>query len=219
MLKKTEIAELMRRMDAEYGTNIRCFLNHENAWQLLVATILSAQCTDACVNTVTPGLFEKYKSPGAFANADIEELSRDIRSTGFFRNKAKNIIGAMKIIDEKYHGEMPSDIEELTALPGVGRKTANVIRTTVHDIPSIVVDTHVKRLSKLMGLTKNDDPEKIEFDLMKKIPKDHWSQLNLQFVSHGRKVCRAGRPDCKACVLKDVCEHGRKTLALFTEGC
>lgn len=219
MLKKPDIAELLRRMDAEYGTNIKCFLEHENAWQLLVATILSAQCTDACVNMVTPGLFEKYKSPGAFANADFAELCDDVRSTGFFRNKAKNIIGAMTVIDEKYHGEVPSDIEELTALPGVGRKTANVIRTTIYGIPSIVVDTHVKRLSNLMGLTKNDDPEKIEFDLMKKIPEDHWSQLNLQFVSHGRRVCRAGKPDCVGCVLKDVCEHGRKTLALFTEGC
>lgn len=209
MLKKKETNELLRRMDAEYGTDLKCYLSHENAWQLLVATILSAQCTDARVNMVTPGLFEKYPSPGAFAVADYDELCEDIKSTGFYHNKAKSIKGAMKEVAEKYGGIVPSDINLLTKLPGVGRKTANVIRSNVYGLPSVVVDTHVKRISKLTGLTENTDPVKVEFDLMKKIPEDHWSLINLQFIAHGRKICISGRPKCGECILKGICEHER----------
>ena len=168
---KKRTGEILKLLTEEYGTEYKCYLNHENAWQLLIATMLSAQCTDARVNIVTKDLFVKYPSVQAFADADLKELEQDIHSTGFYHNKAKNIIACCKTLMEKYDGEVPSDIESLTSLAGVGRKTANVIRGNIFNEPSIVVDTHVKRISNKLGFTKETDPVKIEFDLMKKLPK------------------------------------------------
>lgn len=202
---KKRIKKILELLDREYGTEYRCFLEYKDAWQLLVATILSAQCTDARVNIVTRDLFVKYPSVEALANADVKELEGDIHSTGFYHNKAKNIKACAKELMEKYNGEVPSDIDELTALPGVGRKTANVIRGNIYDIPSIVVDTHVKRISRKLGLTKEEDPVKIEYDLMKKLPKDHWILWNIDIITLGRSICKAPVPKCRECFLKEVC--------------
>ena len=166
-------------LDERYGTEYVCYLTHENAWQLLIATILSAQCTDARVNLVTKDLFVKYPSVEALANADLKELEQDIRSTGFYHNKAKNIIACCRDLVEKFGGEVPSSLEDLTSLAGVGRKTANVIRGNIFHEPSVVVDTHVKRISRRLGLTKETDPEKIEMELMKVLPEDHWILYNI----------------------------------------
>lgn len=204
MTKHTK--EILDRLDAEYGTEYKCYLNHENAWQLLIATMLSAQCTDARVNIVTKDLFVKYPTVQAFADADLEELERDIHSTGFYHNKAKNIIACCKSLVELYDGEVPRDLDQLTALAGVGRKTANVIRGNIFHDPSIVVDTHVKRISKKLGLTKEDDPVKVEFELMKVLPKDHWILYNIQIIRLGRTICKAPTPICEECFLKDVCK-------------
>ena len=168
--KRTE--EILRRLDEVYGTEYICYLNHETPWQLLIAVILSAQCTDARVNIVTKDLFLKYDTLEKFANADLKELEQDIKPTGFFHNKAKNIIACAKRLIEAYGGEVPSDLDDLLTLAGVGRKTANVIRGNIYNQPSIVVDTHVKRISKRLGFTKEEDPEKIEYELMRKLPKD-----------------------------------------------
>ena len=183
MTKRT--AEILKRLDEAYGTEYVCYLNHETPWQLLIAVILSAQCTDARVNIVTKDLFQKYPSLEAFANADLKELEQDIHSTGFYHNKAKNIISCARTLVEKYDGEVPRELEELTALAGVGRKTANVIRGNIYHEPSVVVDTHVKRISKKLGFTKEDDPVKIEYDLMKVLPKDHWILYNIQIITLG----------------------------------
>ncbi len=156
--EKARIKEILFRLDTQYGTDYKCYLEHENPWQLLIATILSAQCTDARVNIVTKDLFVKYPTLEAFAAADVKELEQDIRSTGFYHNKAKNIIACTKTLIEKYNGQVPQKLEDLTSLAGVGRKTANVIRGNIYYDPSIVVDTHVKRISKKLGLTKEDDP-------------------------------------------------------------
>ena len=172
MTKKTKA--ILDLLDERYGTDYRCYLNHENAWQLLIATILSAQCTDARVNLVTADLFRKYTDVAAFAAADLKELEKDIHSTGFYHNKAKNIIACCKDLIEKFGGEVPESLEDLTSLAGVGRKTANVIRGNIYHEPSIVVDTHVKRISKKLGLTEEEDPYKVEQDLMKALPKEHW---------------------------------------------
>ena len=192
-------------MDQEYGTDYRCYLNHETPWQLLIAVILSAQCTDARVNIVTESLFKKYDSIAAFANAELKELEKDIHSTGFYHMKAKNIISCCKDLLEKHGGEVPREMKELTALAGVGRKTANVIRGNIYNEPSIVVDTHVKRISKKLGLTENEDPEKVEYDLMKVLPKEHWILWNIQIITLGREICTARSPKCDSCFLKDHC--------------
>ena len=200
-----KIMAILDALDKEYGTDYVCYLNHENAWQLLIATMLSAQCTDARVNIVTKDLFVKYPSVQAFADADLKELEQDIHSTGFYHNKAKNIIACCKVLVEKYDGEVPSDIESLTDLAGVGRKTANVIRGNIFNEPSIVVDTHVKRISNKLGFTKETDPVKIEFDLMKKLPKDHWILCNIHLIRLGRTICKAQKPNCEECFLKELC--------------
>lgn len=202
-----QVTDILNAFDREYGTEYKCYLNHENAWQLLIATILSAQCTDARVNIVTENLFKKYPTVEAFAEADLHELEQDIRSAGFYHNKAVNIIGCCRKLVEDFGGEVPSSIEELTSLPGVGRKTANVIRGNIFHDPSIVVDTHVKRISGLLGLTDYDDPVKIEFDLMKKLPKDHWILYNIHVIRLGRTICVANRPACEQCFLKDFCKN------------
>ena len=175
--EKQQVAEICRILNETYGTDYKCYLNHENAWQLLIATMLSAQCTDARVNIVTKDLFVKYPTLQAFADADIKELEKDIYSTGFYKNKAKNIIGCAKKLISEYGGEVPSDIESLTKLDGVGRKTANVIRGNIYHEPSIVVDTHVKRISRLLGLTDSDDPVKIEHELMESFQRNSGSYI------------------------------------------
>ena len=208
MTKRT--AEILKRLDEAYGTEYVCYLNHETPWQLLIAVILSAQCTDARVNIVTKDLFQKYPSLEAFANADLKELEQDIHSTGFYHNKAKNIISCARTLVEKYDGEVPRELEELTALAGVGRKTANVIRGNIYHEPSVVVDTHVKRISKKLGFTKEDDPVKIEYDLMKVLPKDHWILYNIQIITLVRSICTARNPKCTECFLSDLCKGSGK---------
>lgn len=198
--------EILDRLDKEYGTEYICYLNHETPWQLLIAVILSAQCTDARVNIVTKDLFQKYDTLEKFANANLEELEQDIKPTGFYHNKAKNIIACAKRLVYEFGGEVPKTLEELTSLAGVGRKTANVIRGNIYHEPSIVVDTHVKRISKRLGFTKETDPEKIEYELMKVLPKDHWILYNIQIISFGRNICFARSPKCENCFLQDLCK-------------
>ena len=210
MTKKERAARVAELLNEEYGTNLHTYLEYNTPWQLLFATILSAQCTDDRVNMVTRELYKKYTSVKDFAEADENELMKDIFSTGFYRNKAKNIIACAKVLLEEYGGEVPSDIDLLVKLPGVGRKTANVVRGNIYNEPSIVVDTHVKRVSKLLGLTASDDPVKVEFDLMKVLPKEQWILFNIQVIAHGRKVCIAGRPKCSECVLREVCKSAPK---------
>ncbi len=210
--EKEQVAEICRILNETYGTDYKCYLNHENAWQLLIATMLSAQCTDARVNIVTKDLFVKYPTLQAFADADIKELEKDIYSTGFYKNKAKNIIGCAKKLISEYGGEVPSDIESLTKLDGVGRKTANVIRGNIYHEPSIVVDTHVKRISRLLGLTDSDDPVKIEHELMEKLPKEQWILYNIQIITLGRTICIARRPKCAECALNRVCPSANAKL-------
>ena len=205
MKKRTR--QILEILDDQYGTEYRCYLNYETPWQLLIATMLSAQCTDARVNIVTESLFKKYPSASAFASADLKELEQDIKPTGFYHNKAKNIISCMKDIVDKYDGEVPKSLEELTSLAGVGRKTANVIRGNIYHEPSVVVDTHVKRISNRLGLTKNQDPEKIEQDLMKELPKDHWILYNIQIITFGRTICTARSPRCEECFLQKYCKE------------
>lgn len=203
---KKNTKEILDRLDREYGSEYVCYLHHENALQLLIATMLSAQCTDARVNMVTPDLFQKYKTAEDFANADLKELEQAIRSTGFYHNKAKNIIACCKQLVEKYNGEVPNSLEALTNLAGVGRKTANVVRGNIYHEPSVVVDTHVKRISRKLGLTKNEDPVKIEFDLMKELPKDHWIIYNIHIIRLGRTICKAPTPRCEECFLQECCK-------------
>lgn len=210
MTAKERAKLITERLDAEYTTELTCYLNHDNAWQLLVATILSAQCTDARVNIVTAELFKKYTTLEALASADIRELEEDIRTTGFYHNKARNIKACAAELLERHGGEVPSDIESLTALSGVGRKTANVIRGNIFNEPSIVVDTHVKRISGKLGLTKETDPVKIEMALMKVVPKDHWILYNIQIIRLGRTICTARNPKCDECFLKDLCKAVKK---------
>lgn len=201
-----KVKKILELFDQFYPTDDKCYLNYEEDWQLLIATILSAQCTDDRVNSVTEDLFKKYKTIDDFANAKIEILEQDIKSTGFYRNKAKNIISACRMLVDKYNYKMPSDVEELTNLPGVGRKTANVVRSHIFNLPSIVVDTHVKRISKKLGLTKSNDPVKIEFVLMDIFPEEHWIRYNTQAIAHGRKICKARSPKCDECGFFDVCD-------------
>lgn len=209
---KQKITNVMDLLDQYYPTEDKCYLNYSKDYELLIATMLSAQCTDDRVNIVTKDLFKKYTSLQAFANANLSELERDIHSTGFYRNKAKNIIACTRELIEKYNGVLPSGIDELTSLAGVGRKTANVVRTHIFHIPSIVVDTHVKRISNKIGFTKSDDPVKIEFELMKILPEEHWGRYNTQIIAHGRTICKARKADCENCFLNKDCSEGIKKL-------
>lgn len=209
MKEGERIQEILARLDAQYGTDSRVYLEHENAWQLLIATILSAQCTDQRVNQVTRQLFRDYSSLEAFAQADQTALEQAIFPTGFYHNKARNIIACAKQLLERHGGQVPRDIESLTALSGVGRKTANVIRGNIYNIPSIVVDTHVGRIARKLGLTTQQDPEKVEYELMKKIPEDHWILINLDLIALGRSLCTARNPRCGECFLKDLCPGRR----------
>lgn len=205
MTKRT--SEILQRLDEKYGTDAICYLEHHTAGELLIATILSAQCTDARVNIVTKDLFVKYPDMQAFANADQKELEQDIRSIGFYHSKAKNIIACAQKICSEYNGEVPDTLEKLTSLPGVGRKTANVILGNVYNKPSVVVDTHVKRISKRLGFTTETDPEKVEYDLMKVLPEDHWILYNMQIITFGRQICFARNPKCEECFLTDYCKE------------
>ena len=202
-----KVNTIMTTFIKEYGEDFKCYLNHSTPEELLIATMLSAQCTDARVNVVTEKLFTKYPNVEAFANADLNELKQDIYQTGFYHNKAKNIIATCKILIEKYNGKVVNDIAKLTELPGVGRKTANVIRGNIFKEPSVVVDTHVKRISKRLGLTKEDDPVKIEYELMKKIPRDYWILINIHFIRFGREICMARSPKCELCFIKGECNY------------
>lgn len=182
-------------------------LRHRSPLQLMIATILSAQCTDERVNMVTPALFEKYPDARAFAGSDTAELESMIHTTGFFRQKAKSIQNATRKLVEEYGGEVPRGMEELTGLPGVGRKTANVIRGGAWGIPGITVDTHVKRLSRRLGLTDHTDPVKIEFELNELLPEERWFDFSSRMIFHGRRVCVSRKPDCGNCPLTDLCRH------------
>ena len=204
---RNKVTNVLSLLDHMYPTEDKCYLNYSNAYELLIATMLSAQCTDDRVNIVTENLFKKYTSLEAFAQADIKELEQDIRSTGFYHNKAKNIILAANQLINQYNGEVPSDVASLTSLAGVGRKTANVVRTHIFHIPSIVVDTHVKRISKKLGFTQSDDPVKIEFELMDIFPEEHWGRYNTQVIAHGRTICKARKPDCENCQLNKECDY------------
>lgn len=203
--REERVHAILAALDREYGTEYRCYLNHETPWQLLIAVILSAQCTDARVNIVTEDLFRKYDSLEKFALADLKELEQDIHSIGFYHMKAKNIIACCKTLLENHEGQVPGSVEELTALAGVGRKTANVIRGNIYNEPSIVVDTHVKRISRKLGLAKSEDPEKIEYELMKVLPKDHWILWNIHIITLGRTICVARKPKCGECFLREYC--------------
>ena len=209
---KKRTGEIIEILNECYGTEYVCYLDYETPWQLLIATILSAQCTDARVNIVTKDLFRKYTSVKDFANANLYELEKDIKSTGFYRNKAKNIIACMKDVDSRFDGEIPRDIEDLTSLAGVGRKTANVIRSNIYRDPSVVVDTHVMRISKRLKMTKESTPEKIEIDLMKELPKEHWILWNIQIIAFGRSICMARNPKCMECPLTDYCRDYSRYL-------
>ncbi|MEE8349709.1 MAG: endonuclease III [Acidobacteriota bacterium] len=205
--EEQRIAEVLRGLEDEYP-DVNCALLHQNPFQLLVATILSAQCTDVRVNLVTPALFARYPSPKALAQAEVGELQDLIHSTGFFRNKAKNLMGAAGKMIASFNGKVPATMEELLSLPGVARKTANVVLGTAYGISEgVVVDTHVKRLSNRLGLTHQQDPRKIEQDLIRAVPRNRWIDLSHQLIHHGRRVCKARRPQCEKCVLNDLCPY------------
>ncbi len=210
MKRTIQVSRILEILDEHYPKNVVCYLDHETPFQLLIATILSAQCTDDRVNKVTPGLFKKYPSVQSFAEANLSQLEEDIKSTGFYKNKAKNIIACSQKILSDCQGIVPSSIEVLTSLSGVGRKTANVIRGNIFHIPSIVVDTHVKRISIRLGLTLHTDPTQIEMDLMALLPKEHWIRYNTQIIAHGRAICVARSPKCSICMFLSVCPFGLK---------
>ena len=206
------VAAILAKLDEAYPLAV-CELKHENAFQLLISTILSAQCTDVRVNQVTQTLYKKYTGPEAFAYANPSELEKEIRPTGFFRNKTKSIMGASKSIVENFGGQVPRTMEEILTLPGVARKTANVVLGTAYGIASgVVVDTHVIRLSRRLDLTKHEDPKKIEPDLMRVIPQDKWIQFSHQLIWHGRRVCAARKPKCVECNLESICYSKDKTV-------
>lgn len=203
--REARVREIMARLDARYGAEPPIFLMAENAWQLLFATILSAQCTDARVNQVTADLYQKYTCLEDFARVDLKELEEDIRSTGFYHNKAKNIKACAAALLERHRGVVPDNIEELTALPGVGRKTGNLILGHVYHKSSIVVDTHVKRISNRLGLADSSDPEKTEYQLQETVPEEFWIRWNTHIISLGRTLCLSQRPRCSECYLADLC--------------
>jgi len=209
--RKQRVAEILERLDRMYP-GATCALLHRNPWELLVATILSAQCTDKRVNEVTPGLFRKYPTPQDFAGVKPEVLANDIRSTGFFNNKAKSIVGAANAVVSRFGGKVPQTIEEMLTIPGAARKTANVVLGTAYGIASgVVVDTHVQRIAQRLDLTKNTEPVKIEQDLMKIIPEDKWISFSHQIILHGRALCVARNPKCAECDLNAICYAKDKT--------
>lgn len=210
-LAPERVQEILTRLSATYP-NVQCALHHKSAWELLVATILSAQCTDARVNMVTPVIFAKYPTPEHFAALKPEELEPDIRSTGFFRNKSKSIVGAAKKIVNDFGDKVPDTMEELLTVPGAARKTANVVLGSwFHKNIGVVVDTHVQRISRRLELTKNTDPGKIEQDLMQILPQDRWTDFSHEIIHHGRAICIARSPKCAECPLENICHAADKT--------
>src|SRR4051812_47559045 len=210
-LSPGRVAAILDGLEKTYPKAV-CALNHRNAWELLVATILSAQCTDARVNMVTPELFKRYPGPAAMAEASTAELEEMIRTTGFFRNKSKSLKGAGRVITEEFGGKVPQTMEELLRVPGAARKTANVVLGSWYGIAvGVVVDTHVLRLSRRLELTKNDDPIKVEADLMKILPQAKWIEFSHQMIFHGRQICVARNPRCADCTLERLCNSGDKT--------
>jgi len=205
MRPKDKTDKIINILQQEYP-QAKIALNFSNPMELLVATILSAQSTDVTVNKVTPVIFKKYKNVNAYAQADPKQLEQEIYSTGFYHNKAKNIIAAAKLIKEKYNGKIPATMDEILKLPGVARKTGNIVLFNAYEVVAgIPVDTHVRRLSQRLGLTKNNDPEKIEQDLMKLVPQKLWGKFSYLLIDHGRKICDAKKPKCPACVLNKLC--------------
>lgn len=202
--RRERAVEVLSRLKKMYPVAI-CELTHDNAFQLLTATILSAQSTDVRVNIVTPALFAEYPTAAALAVADIGRVEELIRSTGFYHSKAKNIIGMAKGVVDRFGGEVPTDLDDLVSLPGVGRKTANVVRSVAFKLPGLPVDTHVGRLSRRLGLTSNDDAVKIEHELNAMLPSTEWGEFSLRLILHGRRVCDAKKPRCDICVLSDIC--------------
>jgi len=214
MKPKASIKRILSTLGRLYPFDGICFLHYssDHPWQLLFATILSAQCTDDRVNIVTASLFRQFPTLEAFAGADITELEKAVRPTGFYRHKANHLQKSAQKLLHEFGGQVPSDMESLTSLSGVGRKTANVVRSHIFNIPSITVDTHVMRITKKLGLTRHSDPVKIEFDLMEVLPKNHWIRYNQQVITHGRQVCTARSPKCDKCELKKECtEFTKKT--------
>lgn len=206
MTKKERVLALRELLDKAYP-EVRCSLNYTTPVEMLIATQLSAQCTDARVNIVTEKLFERYRSAEDFANADLEELQEYIKSAGFYKNKSKNIIACCKRLVEVYGGQVPDTMEDLLTLPGTGRKTANLVLGDIFGKPAVVVDTHCMRLARRIGLTKEEEPAKIEADLKKIVPEDYQLRLCHQFVYHGRAVCTARKPNCEACPIASVCKR------------
>lgn len=202
--KKKRVKEILKYLHKTYP-DAKCALDYSNPFELLVATILSAQCTDKRVNMVTPELFKRYKTPMDYAKAQPADIEQIIRSAGFYQSKTRNIIGAAKAIVEKFGGQVPDKIEELVSLPGVGRKTANVVLGNAFGIPGIAVDTHMIRLNNLLELTRHKDPVKIEYDLMKIVPRKEWSLYSHYIIHHGRNRCPARKPDCRMCEIKKLC--------------
>ena len=209
--RQARVTEILRRLDKMYP-NVTCALTHHTPWELLVATILSAQCTDKRVNEVTPGLFAKYPTPADFAAVKPEVLAQDIRSTGFFNNKSKSIVGAAKKVTSEFGGKVPQTMGELLTVPGAARKTANVVLGTAYGIAAgVVVDTHVTRVSRRLDLTRQSDPVKIERDLMKIIPEKKWILFSHQIIHHGRTLCVARNPKCVECLIEPICYARDKT--------
>jgi endonuclease-3 len=206
MTNKQRVFKIIERFNEMYP-DADCSLEYRDPLQLLIATQLAAQCTDARVNMVTPYLFKKYKTVQDFAEANLEELEQDIKSTGFYHNKARNIIAACRMIITDFGGTVPSNMEDLLKLPGVGRKTANLVLNDCFGVPGVVVDTHAKRLSKRIGLTENEDPGKVEYDLMKVVPVESWGRFCHQLVYHGRAVCNARKPLCENCGIRPYCKY------------
>ncbi len=206
-----KIGPILQLLDEHYP-RVHVTLDFRNPLELLVATILSAQCTDERVNRVTPAIFAKYPSAADYARAPLEELERDIYQTGFYHNKARSLKGLGQALVEQHRGQVPASLEELVKLPGIGRKTANVILGNAFGIPGIVVDTHCGRVSQRLGLTRAKDPVKIEFDLMPLVPKERWTRFSLQLIWHGRAICTARDPQCPRCPLLPYCDYGQKAV-------
>ncbi len=216
--RKKKLAEVYARLLAAYGPQ-KCFLSHESPFQLLIATILSAQCTDKMVNRVTEPLFEKYSTPEDFAALSPGQLVPLIHACGYYRAKAKSIIGTAKALVERFGSKVPETMEELTSLPGVGRKTANVVLSDALDRPGLPVDTHVKRISNLVGIAHSSDPAKIEAELCASLAPELWGEFSHLMIIHGRRQCPAGRPKCPGCPLEDLCEYARKNSRKKVKSC
>ncbi|MBN2279058.1 MAG: endonuclease III [Candidatus Marinimicrobia bacterium] len=209
-MKKEIVQKIIEKLKKNYPDS-KCSLEFQDPAQLLVATMLSAQCTDKQVNKVTPILFETFPSVKALADADLEEIKAIIRPTGFYNNKAKAIKKSMKSLQDKYQGEVPDNLDDLVKLDGVGRKTANVVLGDAFGIPGIVVDTHVKRIANRLGMTRNENPDKIEQDLMKLLPPEKWTLFGHMIIDHGRAICKARKPECEKCFLQEECRFYKKS--------